>query len=255
MKYFEMICSLLSNPNINKNQSDLELISLLKDAELFTFHSSNSSEPERLDESEIIHDPEGYKGDLDSPFQTIWIEMAEKDGVQYKVTVSENTDPDLPVVNTLGMLVHEVKPRTFRIWSLLEMHDKKFDIKIVKAFETSMMGEVAKLLIERLNKEAWGLESSRKHVHIGNGNIKQSRRIKRIIHVTPKKQSLKLKSYKSRSIEWTHSWTVRGHWRTIDGVGKNREGSGDVLGHTWVKAHIKGTGDLIKKTRNVHTDN
>lgn len=255
MKYFQIICSLLSNPNITKNKNDIELITLLKNAELFKFHPSNKHEPDWLNEDEIYHDPEGYKGELDSPFQTIWIEMAEKDGIQYKITKGMDDGSDAPIVNTLGMLIHEVKPRTFRIWSLMEMYDKKFDIKVVKTIETSLMSEVAKSLIGRLNKEAWGLEVSRNRVNIGNGDLKQSRRIKRIIHVTPKKNSLKLTTYNSKSIEWTHSWTVRGHWRTIDGVGKNRDGSEDVLGHTWVKAHIKGTGDLIKKTRSIHTDN
>lgn len=48
---------------------------------------------------------------------------------------------------------------------------------------------------------------------------------------------------------WTHSWEVSGHWRTVKGIGKNREGSYVVPGFTWVVPCIKGEGPLVAKTR------
>jgi hypothetical protein len=54
-----------------------------------------------------------------------------------------------------------------------------------------------------------------------------------------------------KGIEWSHRWSVRGHWRTVPGLGKNREGQYSVTGHTWVSEHEKGPEDapLITKTR------
>lgn len=55
----------------------------------------------------------------------------------------------------------------------------------------------------------------------------------------------------SKKIDWSHRWEVRGHWRRIDGLGKNRDGEYLIQNFTWVKSHIKGPEDavLIKTTR------
>ena len=52
-------------------------------------------------------------------------------------------------------------------------------------------------------------------------------------------------------IELNHSFKVRGHWRKIDpqSYGKNRNGEYVVIGHTWVRDHVKGTGEMVKKLR------
>lgn len=68
------------------------------------------------------------------------------------------------------------------------------------------------------------------------------------IYIDPSKKYLD-KTFGSRNIEWTYSWEVRGHWRKFKGVGKNRCGQKNVEGWTWVKTHIKGEGELIKKDR------
>ena len=39
------------------------------------------------------------------------------------------------------------------------------------------------------------------------------------------------------SIEWTYSTLVSGHWRKIDGIGKDREGMYNQEGFTWVIPH------------------
>lgn len=48
---------------------------------------------------------------------------------------------------------------------------------------------------------------------------------------------------------WHHSWEVMGHWRNVNGLGKDRNGQYILNGKTWVKPCIKGNGELIKKTR------
>ena len=50
-------------------------------------------------------------------------------------------------------------------------------------------------------------------------------------------------------LEYSHAFSVRGHWRRFDGIGKDRQGNRKVQGFTWVKDFIKGEGELIKKVR------
>ena len=52
-------------------------------------------------------------------------------------------------------------------------------------------------------------------------------------------------------LTFDHSFKVRGHWRTIspDTYGKNRHGEYVMTGVTWVKEHIRGEGDLVKRIR------
>lgn len=52
-----------------------------------------------------------------------------------------------------------------------------------------------------------------------------------------------------KSIDWSHRWEVRGHWRKIEGLGKDRADNYGVIGFTWVKCHSKGPENkpVIKK--------
>ena len=52
-------------------------------------------------------------------------------------------------------------------------------------------------------------------------------------------------------LEYTSSFHVRGHWRTINekSLGKDRNGNYGVHGYTWVTDYIKGEGELIKRLR------
>lgn len=87
----------------------------------------------------------------------------------------------------------------------------------------------------------------------------QSRKIKK---VTPKKylyitknivenEALNNLSEKEKR-EYSHCFEVRGHWRKIKGIGLNRHGERSVQGATWIKSHLKGSEDLIIKSRIVN---
>lgn len=55
-----------------------------------------------------------------------------------------------------------------------------------------------------------------------------------------------------RPVNWSHSWSVRGHWRRLnnpESIGLDREGNRTTLGYTWVNSYKKGTGELLNKTR------
>lgn len=73
--------------------------------------------------------------------------------------------------------------------------------------------------------------------------------IRKIVHIKGKSSNLQ-ESHNSKTIDWSHKWEVRGHWRSIgDKIGKDRNGNYNRKGFTWVKNHVKGDGELVKKTR------
>lgn len=57
-----------------------------------------------------------------------------------------------------------------------------------------------------------------------------------------------------QKIDWSHRFWVRGHYRKIEGVGKNRDGEYCLTGKTWVREHEKGEGELIDKVRIIKND-
>lgn len=77
--------------------------------------------------------------------------------------------------------------------------------------------------------------------------------IRRIIRVVPKRMAREsVAPIASRIVSWSHAFDVRGHWRRIDGLGKDRSGEYCVNGFTWVRPHVK-KDDLpyVKKVRYV----
>ena len=53
------------------------------------------------------------------------------------------------------------------------------------------------------------------------------------------------------TLEYSHSFKVRGHWRHISekSIGKDRYGNYNIYGFTWVVEHVKGEGELTKRLR------
>ena len=84
---------------------------------------------------------------------------------------------------------------------------------------------------------------------------REAHRVRRIVLVKSTRSSDKTEEFDGRKIDWKHSWEVMGHWRKTAGVGKNRAGEYVIPGRTWVNPHVKGDGQLIKKTRFVEGKN
>lgn len=72
-----------------------------------------------------------------------------------------------------------------------------------------------------------------------------------VIYLSEKKYIKEFESValNGRSVDWKHSWEVMGHWRSIDGIGKDRNGEYNQNGRTWINPCVKGKGELIKKVR------
>ena len=66
------------------------------------------------------------------------------------------------------------------------------------------------------------------------------------------KKKYKYNDIKARgTLEFSHAFKVRGHWRKVSDntYGKDRNGIYKVKGYTWVTEHVKGEGELVKKVR------
>lgn len=109
-------------------------------------------------------------------------------------------------------------------------------------------------IIEFLNKNPeYGVTKENFILKKGVGKAAYRVCVNKIIHIRPKKFKEKTE-YMGQEIDWSHRWRVRGHWRKVSTVGKNREGEYGIQGFTWVVEHIKGPEELpiIEKTRILH---
>lgn len=109
--------------------------------------------------------------------------------------------------------------------------------------------------LKRINEETEGLEKTRQKIKIGSGKTKRFHTIRKIIHIRPKsKKSYDKDLYEGKTIDFSHRFVRRGHWRKLDEgkIGKNREGDYCESGRTWVN-DSKPIGPeekpLIKKVR------
>lgn len=202
---------------------------------------------------------------IDAPFPVFSIEVLS--GHVLEITKSESGLDARRRMYVDCIIVIEKSPKVFTYFALIEgvyapdivdMHNEVFENKKIYGsvfgavvMESEMVSEIVHEFIARLNREKIGAETVRHSVKIGTGSGKRMHRIRRIIYVAPKREVESSKSELPRSIDWTHRFEVRGHWRKTDKLGKDREGNYCVEGHTWVVNHVRGPEHLpiVKKTR------
>lgn len=175
--------------------------------------------------------------DLDAPFQVFSCEY-----LNGPLDTFENPDG---LCKTWCIVTMEIAPKQYGYWTLSENPDGSLIVH-----KSNVEGPTVTMLLNRLAREQMGTENVRHMVRLGHGKSKQMHRIRKVIHVTPKKETNHYDG-NSREIDWTHRWNVRGHWRKCDGLGKDRDGNYCVHGFTWVIDHEKGPEHLplITKTR------
>ena len=109
--------------------------------------------------------------------------------------------------------------------------------------------------LSNLPTYATAKDMPRKHEYYKRKNLSTIKVLRPIYYVLDKSEEKKHNKYNRikpvGSIEFTHSFHVRGHWRKIsDGsIGKDRAGNRTVHNHTWVKEYVKGDGEFIRKLR------
>lgn len=174
---------------------------------------------------------------LDAPFKYFSVEML--DG-----PICSPRDTDEVKLWIDCTIAFEESPNT---WSFLSLCRREEGSQFV--FASNAEGPIIDRMLGRLNKEKVGSESVREKIKLGTGQGKKIHTIRKIIHVSPKASVVAHTG--TRTIDWTHRFMVRGHWRQHNGLGKDREGNYCVSGHTWVSEHIRGPEDapLISKVR------
>ena len=149
------------------------------------------------------------------------------------------------------VLIHEISPGKIISCSLERGIN---GMPVLGYYNVNDNNYIYDLLIQHIKASKMGIEEWNEEIKtprkIGVGYHK-SVQVKSIIRIVPKKSKIDYKPLKSRTIIWSHKWEVMGHWRKINGIGKNRENEYSVNGFTWVVPHTKGPDhkDLITKTR------
>lgn len=214
----------------------------VEDCKPFVFVPKNGD----VKEVEELEQALGFdQREMDAPFRVFSIEML---GDNNYVTIPRSNDE--VKIYTSCILIEEISPKVFCYYSLCEVRSGGILKQVVLV--TNTQGAIVEEFLSRLKKEACGIEAIRARVKVGSGKDKRIVTFRKIIHVKSKAQLSKdLTSGVGVTINWSHRWSVRGHWRVISGLGKNREGQYCVFGHTWITEHEKGPEDapLITKTR------
>lgn len=263
---------------------------MVKDAQVFVFSPNEDGPTHYNGEFEFQrNDLEGGMPEIDAPFKTFSIEMSEgpiavgayeRDKFSIECMLvhevyqpMRNMEPDKLLMYWIIMLARLESEGENWLQNHIVTADIALDInpnspefaeRLVPVVEIegqlySPTFEPLRILqkfLNRLNREASGQERVHFRTKLRAGGKKEFIKIRRIIHIAPKKTEKlyagKLAGAEPREIEWSHSWFSRGHWRRLEPghIGKNRTGDYVELGRTWVTDSIKGPDHLpmVKKT-------
>lgn len=196
--------------------------------------------------------PESVTEIEDAPFECFSIELSGDRPIT-SPNPEDLLDSKYAQVDIWCMMVCEFSPKDYAAF-LLVRHKDLWGV-LASGDENPETNGLIQHYIDRISKEKSGLEIVNVKQKIGSGKLKTFHKIKSVIHITgsPAKYS---GSYGSREVDWTHRFEVRGHWRKVSGIGKDRQGNYGTEGFTWISSYVKGSDDLplIKKQRVVQDD-
>ena len=207
-----------------------EILEKIEDCHLFVL-SMNSifsmTDKPKVKEGDKISERMGYLDtelDLDvaPPFRTCWFQFAEPGHDLFSGIMDKHAG-----FKIYGMFLHETQPHDYLFCFVMqdandpELHRYRFGYTTMTKKECDVWHTIA-LWLQPFGRSATC------------GTMKTSTRLA-----------------ESDGVDFSHRWQVRGHWRKIAGIGKNREDEYTVSGYTFVCEHEKGPDHLpvIKKTR------
>lgn len=208
-----------------------------------------------------------FGDDISLPFPIVSVEISGdqpfiyliKGLIQKGYDASSLIAPYEPISQPLkvnGIIAEELSPKKFLFWLYGKNHEDDYFLTCLYCGPGQQPSDTFKKIqsaFASLSKKHLASEKVNYQIGLRTPSGKHSVRIREVIHVTDKKILTPRGPY-GGPISHTHRWEVGGHWRTISGVGKDRQGSYGMNGATWVIPHVKGPEckPLIKKQRVVH---
>lgn len=193
---------------------------------------------------------EKEKGVLNLPFPVCLFEDTEK--VLFNMTGENGGGANhngTPLPDAQALVVVEFSPGDYGFIIIMEDGRSTWSVDKNSWVYTTAFA-VCEQICDFVNSKrtCFGTSNTRIKVKTSRGN----HFIKKVVHCG----STKLRDGNSRTtvsmaVNWSHQWSVRGHWRRVPTVGKDREGNLTVKGFTWVVPHVKGpeASELISKVR------
>lgn len=180
------------------------------------------------------------------PFKSIWVELADEAPLMRYPNPMEREK----WIVTKGFHLVEIEPG--KVSGVYYDQDKEYNY-FMPADKVSTRA-FCNVLHKAIRKGRCGAEKADQIIYIPHPlgvGVRKVRTLSTVVRIVPKAAYSTTKTLFNKSIDWSHSWEVRGHWMKCSGLGKNRAGERVVQGLTWRIPHVKGQGVLIKKIRKV----
>ena len=248
---------------LNKNTYS-DFFKCMEDAQVIIFHA-NTKTPlyaEKDFEQETIDEDANLILKQPLPFKSQWIELVyplmvahENHAFICRAVLITERSPEAYKVFSVGEIVNpygEPKFKRFVIGSTVPILNKE-KTQLENFLVTESLNAANVVLTAINHQPEYGVSKADFVLKKGVGKFAYRNHINKIIHIRAKTTSEKI-SYGGQEIDWSDRWRVRGHWRKISAVGKDRNGDYGVQGFTWVVEHVKGPEELpiVEKTRIVH---
>lgn len=184
------------------------------------------------------------------PFSSVWIETDS-------ANLFESGQDNETKTCIKGLLLYETTDSDVFVIILYNNDDIRFGFlnepTITNHPELKNLYSFLKALFDQLHHKdtACGEEHTNLKARVGSGKNRELVKIKTVVRITLKNNKKDCIPIAGGTIDWSHRWEVRGHWRKITGIGKNRQGQYLVKGLTWVTPFQKGPKEkpFVKKSR------
>jgi len=230
---------------VNLSQSNQGLLDCVEDIRPFVF----LSDPTTPMASVSPFDPDTeLTEEIDLPFEICSFE--DENWLKSLTLTPHLEEKDSDILKISCIVIKELAPKSYEIYIYDATKGTCTGISKKDLYYDTILRFVQATFIHRLGTDNIGTANTKERIKYKNKGVKKVKVIKRIVYVT---QGNIKTSVHGVSVDWeySHRWEVRGHWRIIKGMGKNRNGDYCVPGHTWVSAFVKGdeTKPLVRKTR------
>jgi len=256
---YALLRTLLTNPDKLDSPIDVakNCARTLSDARLiYIHHDYIKKQVERQkDEGGDVFD---FGGSSDKvfglPFKTCFFELIGEFSFEGRW---KDTSSWVEVIhmNTPFILVEELEPSVFNFF-VLNANLQNSTLKILNINKSEplygfLLGYLSRLLTSALYDKNTMVGEEYNHKIKGEDIFgkKKIHIINKVVYISPKERAKSIHPSPGKKINWTHKWEVRGHWRRIKSIGKNRDGEYIISGFTWVKDFVKGDGELVVKSR------